>query len=136
MSPELEKNLKDRYSDLFSENFTHFYCDDGWYRLIENTLNLIQYRKNYTNIDISINQIKEKFGGLRIYCNNSDDFIFGITYMAELMSLYTCEITGKPGFLCRNKNGVLIKTMCVEEAEKQGFYVLNPDSSGFYVLNP
>jgi len=42
-------------------------------------------------------QIKEKFGGLRIYYNGSDPYIDGLIAMAESFSFRTCEVCGKEG---------------------------------------
>lgn len=50
-------------------------------------------RLNYIRID----QIKEKFGGLRFYYSGGDDIIDGMTRMAESMSYYICEICGDAG---------------------------------------
>lgn len=46
-------------------------------------------------------QVKEKFGTLRFYTAGGDDFIYGVTSMAEAMSANTCEVCGKPGKLNR-----------------------------------
>lgn len=42
-------------------------------------------------------QIKEKFGGLRIYYNGQDPYIDGLISMAEAWAYRTCEECGKPG---------------------------------------
>jgi len=42
-------------------------------------------------------QIKEKFGGLRIYYYCSDPYIDGLIDMAEAFSFRTCEQCGKAG---------------------------------------
>lgn len=110
--------LKNKYSSITPE---HFYCDNGWYDLIYSVLDVCD---NYTHTNqklknFKFTQIKEKFGGIRMYCENSDDFIDGTIRLAESISYKICEITGKPGYLCTNKR--IIKTLCKEEAEKLGF---------------
>lgn len=47
-----------------------------------------------TEIDVDITQVKEKYGTLRIYYNGGDDEIGGMIDMAEMMSIYTCELCG------------------------------------------
>lgn len=42
-------------------------------------------------------QIKEKFGTLRIYVDNSSDRVDTLIGFAEAMSSCTCEVCGKPG---------------------------------------
>lgn len=46
---------------------------------------------------IQFTQIKEKFGGLRLYTNYSDAYIDGVISMASSMSESTCETCGQPG---------------------------------------
>mgnify|MGYP003341619096 FL=1 len=42
-------------------------------------------------------QIKEKFGSLRVYAANLDDYSSGIIRMSENISEIICEECGKPG---------------------------------------
>lgn len=56
-------------------------------------------------------QIKEKFGGLRFYCDGGDEFTEGLIQMAEMMADCTCEVCGKPG---STRGGGWIKTLCDE----------------------
>lgn len=44
-------------------------------------------------------QVKEKFGSLRMYSHGGDDFCDGVIQMAEAMSVRTCEDCGAPGKL-------------------------------------
>lgn len=68
-----------------------------------------------------IEQIKEKFGGLRFYVRNSTDEVGHYISFAEQMSYKTCEICGNPG---ERRSGNWIKTLCdhhhheVQAAEK------------------
>lgn len=61
-------------------------------------------------------QVKEKFGGLRFYVSGSDKYIRGMIYMAENLSLVTCEECGKPG---RPRDGKWISTLCDEHAHEE-----------------
>ena len=73
---------------------------EGWRKIV--------YKLNADIEDISpghtIEQIKEKFGGLRYYCtfdHNDDkgDKIYDLITQAETESMKTCEICGEPGEL-------------------------------------
>ena len=67
----------------------------------------------------SINDIKEKFAGLRFYVSGSDDRIDTLIEFAERMSRCTCEICGAPGTL-DNGSGWM-KTKCKEHSTESGF---------------
>jgi hypothetical protein len=60
---------------------------------------------------VTLDQVKEKFGTLRFYYTGGDDYIRGLVSMAESMSGVTCEECGKPG---TSTGGGWIKTVCVE----------------------
>ena len=60
---------------------------------------------------VTLDQVKEKFGTLRFYYSGGDDYIRGLVSMAESMSGVTCETCGKPG---TRTGGGWIKTVCVE----------------------
>jgi hypothetical protein len=46
---------------------------------------------------VTLDQVKEKFGTLRFYYTGGDDEISGMVRMAESMSGVTCEECGNPG---------------------------------------
>jgi len=60
---------------------------------------------------VTLDQVKEKFGTLRFYYTGGDEYISGLVSMAESMSGVTCETCGKPG---TQTGGGWIKTVCVE----------------------
>ena len=60
---------------------------------------------------VTLDQVKEKFGTLRFYYTGGDDYIGGLVSMAESMSGVTCEECGKPG---TQTSGGWIKTVCKE----------------------
>jgi hypothetical protein len=107
--PENPRTLKDA--------FFHFRCDDGWYDLINSCCNTINhYLKNHKQPPaFHFTQIKEKFGGLRMYYECGDPFIEGIIHFTESVSYKICEETGKPGKLYAKPTG-WIKTLCRENA--------------------
>ncbi len=60
---------------------------------------------------VTVDQVKEKFGTLRFYYTGGDDYISGITSMAEAMSGVTCEVCGNVGEL---NGGGWLSTRCEE----------------------
>lgn len=58
----------------------------------EATTPLVNAGKRYEQV--TFEQVKEKFGTLRVYTNYSDSYIDGMIRMAESMSATTCENCG------------------------------------------
>ena len=58
---------------------------------------------------VTLDQVKEKFGTLRFYYTGGDEYIAGLVSMAESMSAVTCETCGNPG---TQTSGGWIKTIC------------------------
>lgn len=69
---------------------------------------------------IHVEQIKEKFGGLRFYYQGGDEHISGMVTMAEVWAHRSCETCGNVG---EQRNGGWIRTLCdkheVEYQEKR-----------------
>lgn len=66
---------------------------------------------------VRIDQIKEKFGGLRFYYQGGDQQIHGLVRMAELWAGSTCETCGDRG---SRRQGGWVRTLCdIHEAEYQ-----------------
>lgn len=66
---------------------------------------------------VTVDQVKEKFGTLRFYYTGGDEYIRGLTSMAESMTAVTCEECGAPG---ERRGGGWVHTYCdVHEAEYQ-----------------
>jgi hypothetical protein len=58
---------------------------------------------------VTLDQVKEKFGTLRFYYSGGDDYISGMVSLAEAMSGVTCEECGDPG---ERRGGGWIYTAC------------------------
>ena len=92
-----------------------FECGDGWFNILDQLMGNIQHHIDWKNkkeevvAQVTLDQIKEKFGTLRFYYSGGDDIIDGMVRMAESMSGVTCEDCGSPG--TQNQNG-WIKTAC------------------------
>lgn len=119
MSDKFFDELREKYPKMYGESYD-LYVGPGWHTIIEELSFMIQSRINWalkTNSPIpqvTVQQIKEKFGGLRFYYDGGDDVIDGMVNMAESWANHTCEECGKPG---RYREGGWIKTLCDEHAE-------------------
>jgi hypothetical protein len=133
MKQELDEYLCKTYPKMMVNRNLHmtetamcwgFECGDGWFDILRTLMGNIQHRidwnnsnfeKGYTQYQqipqVTLDQVKEKFGTLRFYYTGGDDYISGMVTMAESMSAITCETCGKPGTQTR---GGWIKTACVE----------------------
>lgn len=131
MRDDLVEHLHRRYDRFFPGNVA-IECDDGWYGIIDivmscmlmHTINREKsqvWAKKWIDIGepdvsvppsidpISMVQIKEKFGSLRIVYRGGDEVVAGMALMAESMSEITCEICGNAG---KMRYGRWIKTLC------------------------
>ena len=108
-----------------------FECGNGWYHIIRVLCSNIQHhidwrnRKNELNPNqsivpqVTVDQVKEKFGTLRFYYTGGDDYIDGLVSMAESMSGVTCEQCGNPGSTVGRG---WLTTLCEKHAEERGIY--------------
>ena len=90
-------------------------CDPGWYPILAR----LEERLSELDPHYEVNQIKEKFGTLRFYCEG--DILDGdaIVDEAEAESARTCELCGSVGHL-RTRAGWL-KTLCDTCSRSEGF---------------
>ena len=107
-----------------------FDCGNGWFNILDQLMGNIQHHIDWNNQNfekgykqykqvsqVTLDQVKEKFGTLRFYYTGGDDEISGMVRMAESMSGVTCETCGAPG---KSRDGGWIKTLCDHhEAERQ-----------------
>lgn len=73
-------------------------CGDGWKKLYQPVIEAVKkYNQEhpFDSVLMAIDQIKEKFGGLRIYLNFYTDEIRDMIAKAEEESYHTCELCGK-----------------------------------------
>lgn len=119
-------SLYETYPDLFeNRNKTPMQspmsfgieCGLGWYEILSNVCWMIKqhennkrWRKEYLEkndperlsqepeyFPVKFDQVKEKYGGLRLYFSGGDDYVEGLVSMAESISYKTCEICGNKG---------------------------------------
>ncbi len=96
----------------------------GWMDLVSKLCSIIDHKLQYTPEDtsnVSVSQIKEKFGGLRFYMNGSTEYINGAIAMAEYLSEITCETCGNPG---KRRSGSWIRTLCDDHTYSENLEVL------------
>lgn len=87
------------YPEIFKGKYGGIAVNDGWFDIINQLcININSHMKWKKDIEpIELEQVKEKFGGLRFYFQGGDEYIRGLVSMAESMSGVTCEECGAPG---------------------------------------
>ena len=97
-----------------------FSCGDGWFNILDQLMGNIQHHIDWKNKkeevvpQVTLDQVKEKFGTLRFYYTGGDDVIDGMVTMAESISGVTCEECGSPG---KRVGGGWVTTLCEAHAE-------------------
>jgi len=134
---EFAAMMEERYPSMFEGSYGGFAIGPGWWTIVERLCANIQSHERGTNkarklllesnpynipipdevSTVVVQQIKEKFGGLRFYHVGGDSMIDGMITMAEAWAAHTCEECGEPG---KFRTGGWFKTLCDEhEAERQ-----------------
>jgi hypothetical protein len=118
-----------------------FECGDGWFNILDQLMGNIQHHIDWKEkqrnwaIDfnskaaqeemrvvpesipqVTLDQVKEKFGTLRFYYTGGDDIIDGMVRMAESMSGVTCEECSAPA---QTRGPGWIRTICEPCEEKR-----------------
>lgn len=135
MDEELQNQLFEKYPDLFSNKDKDIMSScmgwgietgNGWYDIISSVCWMIKQHENNikwqteykqkTDPDyqsdyfpVKFDQVKEKYGGLRLYFSGGDEYVEGLVSMGEAMSYKICEVCGNKGE--PNKGG-WISTLC------------------------
>ena len=98
------KMMVNRHKDMQETTMCWgFECSDGWYNILNQLMSQIQHHIDWKNRDtevvqqVTLDQVKEKFGTLRVYYSGGDDYIRGLVSMAQAMSGSTCEVCGNAG---------------------------------------
>jgi hypothetical protein len=127
--------LYEKYPDMFSNRHKSprescmswgCECSIGWYDILSSLCWMISqheenivwntefkqktepdYKSDY--VPVKFDQIKEKFGGLRVYYSGGDGYVGGLVGMASAMSYKICEACGERG--SPNKGGWIV-TLC------------------------
>ncbi|WP_160105675.1 hypothetical protein [Pseudomonas izuensis] len=103
MSPNLEHLLCKPNLSLFPNAtfindhfFWGFECGDGWFDILSHAFSLVSARTDSHPGcgEVAVEEVKEKFGGLRIYYRGGDDYVEGVFSLAESASIHICVICG------------------------------------------
>lgn len=133
---QLINKLHSRYPAMFAGSYGGVAVDMGWWPILETLCYNIQTHIDNTNTrhaaltannphklripalvdQVVVEQIKEKFGGLRFYYEGGDEYIAGLVQMAEAWASRACEQCGKPG---RSRTKGWIKVLCEEHHEQR-----------------
>jgi hypothetical protein len=119
------QRLEKSYPKMYGGRYGGFAVGKGWYPIIEQLSSSIQQHIEFKNKkeevcpQVVVQQVKEKFGGLRFYYDGGDEYIAGLVSMAELWAGLACETCGGIG---KRRGGGWIKTLCdthYEESERR-----------------
>ena len=137
MRQELDKILCEKYPKMMvnrNKNMQEtcmcwgFECGDGWFNILDQIMVNIQHHIDWKQAQkekydrgegctqVTLDQVKEKFGTLRFYYTGGDDAIDGMVRMAESMTGVTCEECGNVG---ERRGGGWVHTYCEPCEEKR-----------------
>ena len=85
-----------------------FECEEGWHPLIKDALAKIEA---LGIAGLEVHQVKEKFGGLRIYLSSYDERAEAIIRAAEQEAHETCEACGSKEKV-KLRSGGWLRTLC------------------------
>jgi hypothetical protein len=120
MNQVLDEALFKKYTSLFQPEEIRndmrqscmcwgFECGNGWYDILDRAFTkLVELKLE----DFYIEQVKEKYGGLRIYTNYTNDEIEKIIDQAEHEAEKTCEMCGEPSKIASENHWY--STECVD----------------------
>lgn len=91
---EKQRALFAQYAKYISKKNCGIGFPPGWYDIVRGIFEFIESR-GYE--DVRVQQIKEKFGGLRFYYEGGDDELFKVVEESENRSYKTCDMCGKMG---------------------------------------
>ena len=140
MDQELENKLYEKYPQFFvnkdktpmqSPMCFGIETGNGWHEIISSLCWMIkqhednkEWRKKYLEengpeklkqepeyFPVKFDQIKEKYGTLRVYFSGGDEYVEGLVSMAEAISEKICEVCGNKG---KPSGGGWITTLCEE----------------------
>ena len=109
------KQMEEKYPKMFANPYGGFAVGSGWYPILEKLCSNIQHHIDWKEKQgkpipqVVVEQIKEKFGGLRFYYQGGDDEISGMVRMAEAWADSCCEKCCAPG---KRRDGGWIRTLC------------------------
>ena len=109
------RDLKEKYPELYDSDF-FFECGPGWYGILKK-----MSEKLSAIGGVSVSQVKEKYGTLRVYADHDGtpietDF-WAVIDEAEKASEYVCEQCASPGTLTGTNWYKTLCDVCAGEKE-------------------
>jgi len=87
-----------------------FECDDGWYWLVENLCKMLQHCADNGQPQAVVWCVKEKWGKLAVYADNTTAEMDAVIDFAECLSESICERCGNTS-ATQNEHGYIV-TLC------------------------
>lgn len=118
---EFSEKMEAEFPKMLAGQYGGFAVGPGWWPIIESLCRSIQHHIDWANDQkekysrgegcpqVIVEQVKEKFGGLRFYYQGGDDHISGMVSMAESWASHSCEECGAPG---KRTSGGWVRTLC------------------------
>jgi len=117
------KQMEERFPKMYSGKYGGFAVGKGWYPIIEKLSANIQQHIDWKNKgfdvvvpQVYVEQIKEKFGGLRFYYEGGDENVAGMVRMAEAWADIACEECGGIG---KRRGGGWVRTLCDKHEQER-----------------
>lgn len=92
-------------------------CYDGWLPIIAELFQQIAEREQLQPELVTILQVKQKFGSLRVYLTPAEPYA-DLLAAAAKKTAHTCEICGAPGKICSTKDRWW-QTVCSMHADER-----------------
>lgn len=121
MDNNWKHKLFEKYPTIFKTPIS-ISCGEGWYWLIDNLCEQIYWhienKINYESekLDVTITNIKEKFGILVIFIDGADDTIWNYIKFATNLSTKICEECGSTKYM--GKTSGWIRHLCIDCGKK------------------
>lgn len=127
---DFSKKLLADFPEFFKAQKNVIECNEGWYGLVYTLmqkLKRVAYKDGKQVISFEVDQVKEKFGGLRFYVSLTTDCtgdytmyelykdrVYALIIEAESLSCWICERCGSTMDVttAANAGQVWIKTLC------------------------
>jgi hypothetical protein len=112
---EFSTTMEKQFPKMFEGKYGGFAVGAGWWPILESLCSNIQHHIDWKEKQgnpvrqVVVEQIKEKFGGLRFYYQGGDEQIHGMVRMAEAWAGRSCEECSAPG---TSGGKGWIKTLC------------------------
>ena len=97
-------------------------CDKGWWPLIDECIEELEKEVNKGKLKaIVILQVKEKFGGLRVYLSGETEDISRIVRRYEILADHVCEVCGEFWTAKNRVKGGWYKVLCSKCAKENHY---------------